>query len=206
MRAFYLGAMIVVFDMEWTSWPGSQARDWSGPGEHPEIIQIGAVRLDADLRETASLDRLVKPKVNPLLSDFIIGLTGITQDRVDRDGIDVAEALSEFATFASGARAVLTNGRDHEIIARNVALHGIANPMAGATFASVSAHFRHAAGRSTHVVSSTLPEVFGFELSGRAHDGLADARAIAEALRRTTSRGGISALITALTNTDEVRA
>lgn len=198
--------MIVIFDMEWTSWPGSQARDWSGPGEHPEIIQIGAVRLDADLREIAIFDRLVKPRINPILSDFIIGLTGITQDRIDRDGIDIAEALAQFADFSAGARAMLTNGRDHDIIARNVALSGIANPLASMTFASVSGHFRHAAHRSTHVVSSTLPAVFGFETSGRAHDGLADARAIAEALRRTMPCGGISALLASLTDGDERHA
>ena len=38
---------VVVFDTEFTAWQGSMERGWSGPGEHKEIVQIGAVLLDA---------------------------------------------------------------------------------------------------------------------------------------------------------------
>ena len=198
--------MLVVFDLELTAWPGSASRNWTGPGEYPEIIQIGAVRLDAGLLEIAALDLVVKPRLNPILSDYIVRLTGLTQARIDAEGVPFAHALANFAAFSAGAAAILCNGGDAAWIARNVELAGIANPMQAMTFASLSDRFRRAAGRDGHVISSTLPEVFGFESAGQAHDGLADARAIAEALRRTMDCGGISVLIDSLTNRAARRA
>lgn len=192
--------MLVVFDLELTAWPGSAARGWTGPGEYPEIIQVGAVRLDAGLRETGTLDLAVKPRLNPILSDFIVGLTGITQERIDREGVDVAEALSRLAGFADGARILLCNGGDHAWLRQNARLAGITDPLAALAFGSLSLHFRRAAGQDRHVVSSDLPSTFGFAASGRAHDGLGDARAIAEALRRTLPDGGADALIRSLIN------
>ena len=32
----------VVYDLEYTAWEGSLERNWGGPNEDPEIIQIGA--------------------------------------------------------------------------------------------------------------------------------------------------------------------
>lgn len=192
--------MIVIFDLELTAWPGSVQRNWSGPGEHPEIIQIGAVQLDGELRETAALDVAIKPRLNPILSDYIIRLTGLTQSRIDRDGVSLGAGLAQLAAFAADTGALACNGGDEAWIRRNVELAGIENPLAAMTFANLSGHFRHAAGSGGHIVSSTLSDVFGFALPGRAHDGLADARAIAEALRRTMPCGGISALLASLTS------
>jgi len=187
--------MLVVFDLELTAWPGSAARNWSAPGEHPEIIQIGAVRLDGALREIAAFDLAVRPRLNPILSEYIKDLTGLTQERIDREGVELTVALARLAALASDAFALVSNGRDQDCILRNVALIGIGNPLAAMRFLDLGPHFRHSAGREAHVVSSTLPEVFGFAPSGRIHDGLADARAVAEALRRTLPRGGLSALL-----------
>lgn len=32
----------VIFDTEYTTWEGAADRDWTGPGEHREVVQIGA--------------------------------------------------------------------------------------------------------------------------------------------------------------------
>ena len=192
--------MLVVFDLELTAWLGSAARGWTGPGEYPEIIQIGAVRLDAGLCETGTLDLPVKPRLNPTLSDYIVDLTGIAQGRIDREGVDIAEALGRLADFAEGARVLLCNGGDDAWLRQNARLAGIPDPLAAATFGSLSRHFSRAAARDRHVVSSDLPAVFGFAAPGRAHDGLGDARAIAEALRRTLPDGGVEALVRSAVN------
>jgi len=96
-----LGGVIVVFDLEITAWPGSVARFWSGPGEHPEIIQIGAVkaRTVGGMTETGSMNRYVRPSINPVLSDYIIGLTGIRQSDIDDKGVPFTDAMKEFAAF-----------------------------------------------------------------------------------------------------------
>ena len=89
----------MVFDLEFTSWPGSNERNWSLPNEDREIIQIGAVKIETtgDMREVDSFQILVRPLKNPILSDYIVNLTEITQEKVEKEGILFPLALSRFA-------------------------------------------------------------------------------------------------------------
>ena len=74
---------MVVLDLEWTAWEGSLARSWTGPGECREVIQVGAVRVDAlRFERLAAFDRLVRPVRNPVLSDYITRLSGLTNERM----------------------------------------------------------------------------------------------------------------------------
>lgn len=59
---------LVVYDTEFTSWPGFRAQGYKAPGRYPEIIQIGAVKLDAaSLEECDAFEIFVQPRVNPVL-------------------------------------------------------------------------------------------------------------------------------------------
>jgi putative MATE family efflux protein len=125
------GPAFVIYDLEVTSWEGALARDWSGPGEFPEIIQVGAIKLTgaAGHAELASFSCLVRPTKNPLLSGYITELTGITQADVETKGVPFVEALSGFARFAAGCRA-FSNGSDNQWLGANCRLHGLPNPFA----------------------------------------------------------------------------
>ncbi len=71
----------IVMDLEYTAWEGSLERNWSGPGEVREIIQLGAVEVTRTVRTWVvgrRLDVHVRPKINPNLSLFIQKLTGIS--------------------------------------------------------------------------------------------------------------------------------
>ena len=74
--------IFAIMDLEWTSWEGAHQRQWSGPGEEMEIVQIGALKIkdDETLTETDSFDVLVTPRINPGLSDYFIQLTAITRN------------------------------------------------------------------------------------------------------------------------------
>ena len=75
---FAAPAHVVIFDLEFTAWEGSMESRWMRPGELTEIVQIGAVKLDAaSLKEVDAFEMLVKPRVNPVLSDYLVSLTGI---------------------------------------------------------------------------------------------------------------------------------
>jgi inhibitor of KinA sporulation pathway (predicted exonuclease) len=100
---------MVVFDLEWTAWEGSLARSWSGPGEYREVIQVGAVRLDAvRFERLAVFDRLVRPVRNPVLSDYITRLSGLTNERMLAEGVSLDAALAEFAAFVGDGRSGAT--------------------------------------------------------------------------------------------------
>lgn len=185
-------ARIAVMDVEWTSWPGAKQRNWRGPGEEMEIVQIGAVKLidDGGFEEVDALDLLVKPRLNPTLSDYFIALTGITQARLDREGVDFARALGRLETFLKDVRAVWSYGLDHRIIKRNCALNGLAFPFDESLFMSVRETIADAVGFGVaDVYSSDLPGAMGFPPPGTAHQGVDDCRCIAEALRILSRQG-----------------
>src|SRR5215469_18771304 len=101
----------VVFDLEFTAWDGSQDTGWMRPGEYRELIQIGAVKVDAGFVPVAEFDCLIRPRLNPMLSDYIEMLTGITNDEMRSRGVDIADAYRSFVTFAGGL-PIMAFGRD----------------------------------------------------------------------------------------------
>ena len=96
---------VVVYDLEYTAWEGSLERNWSGPDEEPEIIQIGAILMKFD-GNTWAIDQefvtYVKPLIRPRLSNYITKLTGITQESIDQEGISFGSALALFFEFSTG--------------------------------------------------------------------------------------------------------
>lgn len=89
----------VVFDLETTG---------LSPDRH-EIIEIGAIRVDrdGDLHDTFSV--LVKP--DRKISAAITRLTGITNARVESDGVALGDALAEFRAFVADLPLVAYNAR-----------------------------------------------------------------------------------------------
>lgn len=176
---------LVVWDTEFTAWPGSQERGWTGPGEHRELVQIGAVALDATkgFAEIGTFERIVQPKINPRLSQYFIDLTGVTQQRVDREGVPFPRALDEFAAFVNRWTGFVGSfGRDDLVLSENCALHAIAQPVALDRFRDLRPALEAAIGRKG-MMSSELPRFVGLPVPVQAHDALADARAIASVLR-----------------------
>ena len=127
-RDFPKRGSVVVFDLEITAWKGSLARNWSGPGEFMEVVQIGAVKLDAamPMAELASFEVLVTPEKNPVLSDYFIELTGITNADLSRHGVPFQDALTRFADFVGDAGLVLSNGTDWSDLVQNADWAGMA--------------------------------------------------------------------------------
>ncbi|OKI02142.1 exonuclease [Streptomyces sp. CB02923] len=109
----------VVFDLEFTSWPGALEQDWSEPGQLREIVQIGALRMSEDHNVVEEYEALIRPVANPRLSAYFTGLTGIDQETVDREGRAPAEALGDFLRFCKG-QSVLSYGNDMVVLGENV--------------------------------------------------------------------------------------
>src|ERR1700744_5659663 len=83
-------ATLTVFDLEFTAWECSMASHWLRPGEFKEVVQIGALKLDAgDFTVLDQLDILVRPRINPRLSPYFEELTGITDSQVQSRGVEL---------------------------------------------------------------------------------------------------------------------
>jgi len=180
---------VILFDTEFTAWRGSMARGWKGPGEHQEIVQIGAVRLDTqELKELASFEVLIRPQVNPVLSSYFVELTRITNERLDREAVSFGEGLSQFIGFA-GTDPCFCYGRDDLVIARNAALCGRPDLWRQPPATNLRLWLERVGVPLSGVHSGALAAHVGAAAQGRIHDALADARSLAEATRFLVSRG-----------------
>ena len=174
---------IIIFDTEYTAWEGSAQRQWSEPWEHREIIQIGAVKvnLDSTCNECETFDIIVRPLINPHLSDYIVQLTNITQQQIDQNGILFPKAYEKFLNFTGDGIHIVSNGKDYLVIEENCQIHSIPYSTSKARFYNVSPFLSHYT-NTKDPMSSELHRILGFEQQGSAHDGLDDARNIAYAI------------------------
>ncbi|MFQ5619525.1 MAG: exonuclease domain-containing protein [Rhodospirillales bacterium] len=189
----FLGGPTTIFDLEFTAWEGSAARGWSGAGEYREIVQIGAVRVDGGnaLAEVGRFKTYVRPVRNPVLSGYFVSLTGITQADVDRHGVSFPEALAAFSEFVGeDGGAVVSNGADQAALDENCVLHGIACPIDADRFVDIRPRLARLLGLATpQVISAKLPSLLRLPGRRKEHDALADALAIAQALRHLRETG-----------------
>ncbi len=182
----------VIYDTEFTSWPGFMAQGFMSPGRYPEIIQIGAVRIDASdgFTERDFLDILVMPRFNPDLSDYIVELTGISQARLDADGVSFETALSAFLGFLGDESTPLyAFGADGKIMKKNCALNKLPVPALFDREVNLKARMAEAGLIDNTVMSSELPALVGLPPETGGHDALTDVRAVVRALGRLRAQG-----------------
>lgn len=183
---------LLIYDTEWTSWPGFMESKWSQPGRYPEIIQIGAVKLDIahGFQEVGAFQCFIRPKFNPELSKHIIALTGITQDVIASKGIGFVDALGDFVDFMGDDLAALMSfGRDGYVIQRNCKLHEIDMPPIFDIERNLRQSLLELELIDQEHVSSDLPSLFGLPDEDRSHDALSDARGLGKAIRHLRETG-----------------
>jgi len=184
----------VIFDLEYTAWEGSLERDWQGPNEDPEVIQIGAVKIHM-VESTWILHQdfvqFVKPHRRSKLSSYIKHLTGITQETIDEHGVSFAYALQSFFDFVPPNASLCANGDDWVILEQNCQINDIENPFKKEQFVNVRPFI---ADRLS--VDKSSDEVHSYRLGNNgklpnttSHDALSDACAIAQALMNFGWRG-----------------
>ncbi|MBQ8677599.1 MAG: hypothetical protein IJ529_03940 [Alphaproteobacteria bacterium] len=119
----------VIFDTEYTSWKGCQEKGWSG-ARKKEIVQIAALKVTEDLQVIAEFNKLCRPVINPILSDYFVNLTHITNEMISQEGILFEKAFTEFkefvgqnTCFSHGWGADFEHKSDGAIIDENIDLY-----------------------------------------------------------------------------------
>lgn len=178
---------VVVYDLEYTAWEGSLERNWSGPDEEAEIIQIGAILMKFNAN-TWAIDQefvtYVKPLIRPKLSSYITKLTGITQKSIDQEGISFRSALALFFEFSIGCTVLCANGDDSLVLEKNCVINSLVSPFNQNMFLDVRPFVAEQLGmehRDSRAQSHRLREIGNITMS-RQHDALNDARSVAEFL------------------------
>ena len=179
---------ITIFDLEFTAWECSMARRWLAPGEFKEVVQIGAVKLDAEtFSPLAEFDMLVRPRINFALSPYFEKLTGITNARVARQGVDFAIVYARFLEFAEGG-PVAAFGHDERVLEENIRLYGLKGARPMPVFYDLRGWFAVQGVDPRGMHSCDIGPALGLPFAGRAHNALDDARSIAGAMKAMASR------------------
>jgi inhibitor of KinA sporulation pathway (predicted exonuclease) len=171
--------ILTIFDLEFTAWDGSLARQWLGPGEFKEVVQIGAVRLNLQsLQREGSFDCLVRPRVNPVLSEYFENLTGISNRGLVTDGVDFEIGYRRFLDFAGGG-VIAAFGHDEWVLEENIRLYGLKGLPPVPEFLELRKWFfdRGVDPRGLH--SCDIGPKLGVPFEGQMHNALCDARSIA---------------------------
>lgn len=121
----------IIFDTEYTSWKGCQKNGWIG-NQKKEIVQISAAKVSDKLDVLAEFNILCKPIINPLLSDYFVNLSHITNEQIAKYGKPLKMVYTDFENFADGNLCYshawgseYFNKSDGEIIDENLKLYGL---------------------------------------------------------------------------------
>jgi inhibitor of KinA sporulation pathway (predicted exonuclease) len=185
----------VIFDLEFTAWQGSMEHRWLRPGEFREVVQIGAVRVDSEsFVELAPFDAIVRPRLNPVLSDYLVELTGVTNAALAERGMDFADAFGRFVAFANGD-CIAAFGRDDLVLEDNIRLYGLKGMPALPPYANIAPWLfdQGIDPRGRHACD--VAQAAGAEFTGRRHDALDDARSVALGIKTLVARGASNPLL-----------
>lgn len=180
---FRQSPVMVIMDTEQTCWEGSWERRQAGnilPTDLREVIQIGAVRVEtAGFTVTDRFELVVRPKVNPGLSEFCSDFTGISQERLDREGLDFASALAKFEGFVAGAPVLVYNA-DEFVLRENVELNGLEATIP--EYLRLKERLEACGVDMAGVNSGAIARHLGSTKTYREHDALADVTSMADGL------------------------
>ncbi|WLD98654.1 exonuclease domain-containing protein [Agrobacterium leguminum] len=190
----------ILFDCEFLCLEGSQRRFWCAAHDpDPVIAQIGAVRLG--LEGDFPLLGTYKTYICPVdrhgeryaIDPFFTGLTGITGEIIEAEGVPLQEALSSFDSFTEGAQCWSWGKDELNMVAISCYVAGIQPPIPAGRFDN-AVKLLLAAGMPVEDLAKTpsnrLADYYGVEhppLQG--HDALDDALSVSYTLQHLL-RGG----------------
>lgn len=170
----------------------SMPTNWSRPGDYREVIQFGALEiLRPEYVANRYFERLAKPTMNPFLSKHIRDLTGITSERMRKEGVPLLHALRDLDAFC-GNLPIYAFGEDGGVIHANCHLVGIQCPIPFVRFHDIRPILRPLCANlginMDGYSSGTLLHAFGLQ-GKRPHDALNDVTNLTIALQELHIRG-----------------
>ncbi|MDO5416230.1 MAG: 3'-5' exonuclease [Lachnospiraceae bacterium] len=117
----------IVFDLEWNQCP--KGKEWAVDHFPFEIIEIGAVKLDDELRQIGEFRQLISPVVYTQLHYKICEVTHLDMDTLKREGVPFAAAMERFLAWCGEDYMFVTWGSmDLTELQRNMVYFGLEIP------------------------------------------------------------------------------
>ena len=200
VSAAAVSAILVVFDIEATCWESERP-------ERQEILEIGAVRLtdlqpadasenegnldrsaapcsgDADGSGLSVFSEIVRPEIEPIVSDFCIELTSIRQDQADAAD-PFPEVIARFLEWIGNGKFWLGawGSFDRRMFEVDMARHRLAMPASFQGYIDLRREFARWKAMTPLSLKRSL-QIAGLEMEGTPHRALDDARNLARLTR-----------------------
>jgi inhibitor of KinA sporulation pathway (predicted exonuclease) len=167
----------IIFDLEF-----NQANNKIGENSNSqcpfEIIQIGAYKLNSDLKEIGTFDRLVKPSLYEQIHPFIKELTNINQSQLD-DASPFSDVLKAFTTFIGDTDTIfgVWGMGDIKELYKNILYHNLQDQFVLNQYINIqkytSLHFHLPKGK--YIGLRNAVDFLNIPLSKSLHDAFNDA-------------------------------
>ena len=185
----------IVFDMEWNQpmCASQPQKEKNGVKLSGEIMQIGAVRLDADGEIDGSFSLCVKPRFYRRLNKRVRELTGITKEQL-MAAEEFPIVFAQFDAFCGKNPTLLTWGFDDiPILRQNLIAWGLGTETCEHSYNLQTIFNTQTDGGKNQRSLAFALEHFGIIPDLAAHDALHDAYHTALVAQRLDLAGGISA-------------
>ncbi|AOZ91051.1 3'-5' exonuclease [Paenibacillus crassostreae] len=151
-----------------------------------EVIEIGAVRLDSNLRHIDEFSALIKPVYFSKLNSFIKKKTGIPQEDIDQ-AAGFVKVIGDFTNWLNHSESFLLltwGGEDLKRIIYDTRMHKLDDTywMAANYFDLLKGYIRYKNVTNDVSVEGALQDL-NIDPSGSAHRALDDARMTSEVFR-----------------------
>ena len=159
----------IIYDTEFTCWEGSLERNWSDENEYKEIIQVSAIKVNEKLEIIDKINILVKPILNPIISEYCIKLTGLSvKEIIEAD--TYASMLKQYEEFNyNGSIKSWSWGNDINVMIEN---NNINKVKIGniSSFNNLQLVFKNENIDYGTACSGELAAHFGIKLDGHVHN------------------------------------
>jgi 3'-5' exoribonuclease 1 len=187
--------LFICCDLEGTCWNSGPMRDRQR--RETEIIEIGAVRLDAHCRVIDEFQTFVQPVRHATLSDFCVELTSITQAEVEAAPL-LAPAMEAFRHWIGDPESALVSWGDFDRnqIRKDCRRSAVPHPLDLGLHINAKDEYAlwakgHGLGRKGRGMRRALDEL-DMPFDGQQHRGIDDARNLAKVFAHIRSPENMS--------------
>lgn len=110
--------MILFFDTETTGVPKNYKAPYTDSANWPRLVQLGFIVYDlldgGEIQEVASGERIVKPE-GFVIPPEVSKIHGITQEQAEKEGLGLADVLSEFREWVEACDQVVGHNLNYDV-------------------------------------------------------------------------------------------
>ncbi|MDR7870728.1 MAG: 3'-5' exonuclease [Tissierellaceae bacterium] len=174
----------IVLDLEFNQdFPSLQDVEMKRQRSFFEIIQIGAIKLDAGLNNIDVFNRYIKPMVYSEVSSYVTDLTGITSEQIIKED-KFPEVYDDFIEFVEGMDSVFCTWgmSDMRILFKNTDYHKTDNQSMPKSYINLQPYASKFLGLSSKKLLSLeyALEALGIDTQYKFHNAANDAYYTAE--------------------------